>query len=520
MGFFHKTSLETTRTSLETTAVSNAAKPTSTSDYSTDDDFTYSPSPKPHPEASSFLVPHVVMTILAFGLVFPVGMTLAKRSRFVHVSLQVLGFVIAFVGIIFGKLGWSGSDWRTGKVQIVISGKYDLTTKLHQSLGWVCFILLFVQMALGPARVVMDNVKRHGRDAAVSNFGGKRKLVNQAHFYLAWILMILAYTLAVTGVSSLAGTCAWDGVSGCISKLVVGSTLMWYAAFGLLRLLHPRTVKQTRQSEELYASILITGFGIAATALSVVFGDPPFSHACLFLGGGILGICVEASHVFRGKNPVIGTMLLTLGLATAFSTNTDPYAASENDYAAVILLYFGYLLAVSGLCQLVAVSVRPGKVIEIVDSDDEEAMIPPVVLAPQPPPAATPSYESVPRFLHLFFLFLSGALMIGSSSGSPPRWAWLARIDSVGYGEVYLASAMMALAWIVLLGALNTRIHTDVGHVMMERREEEDEIQQPEYARMDDADTLTVQDRVGRASSPGLRSRSTSPNPPIELKNL
>ncbi len=44
--------------------------------------------------------------------------------------------------------------------------------------------------------------------------------------------------------------------------------------------------------------------------------------------------------------------------------------------------------------------------------------------------------------------------MMASLSGSTPRLAWWVRIDSVGYADVYLASAMATVAWIVSLGSV------------------------------------------------------------------
>jgi hypothetical protein len=84
-------------------------------------------------------------------------------------------------------------------------------------------------------------------------------------------------------------------------------------------------------------------------------------------------------------------------------------------------------------------------------------------------------YETVPAFLSLFFIFLAGTLFIGSSSGAPPRWAWLADVDSIGYAEIYIAAAMICMAWVVLVGAIAQRMRKGMNEKMMTRDEEDDD---------------------------------------------
>lgn len=375
----------------------------------------------------------------------------------------------------------------------------------------------------------------------------------------------------------------------------LGSALVWYSAFFLLRLLHPQPSQNADgRSEEFWACIFITITGVAALISSIIAHDPPFSHSLLFVAGGVLGLTVEASKVFRGRNPVPGLIILTLGFAAAFSTNVDPFSAAENDYAAVILLYVGYCLAAGGLFRIVEVAVRkPAAVYASVaeeeddfenasmletgsalggsstnvlgnsastvvasdepDSDLDEDAANPGFTADMDPatsamanigtgangkkpnsrpgsikstsnlvsprasktrrrnkPVPVVRWETVPAFLSLFFIFLAGTLFIGSSSGAPPRWAWLADVDSIGYAEIYVAAAMICMAWVVLVGAIAQRMRNQMSEKMMERQEEdsddEEEIQYQGLGAHDDDDGVVDLQAYGGGGTSSKRA--------------
>ncbi|KAI9021178.1 hypothetical protein DFJ74DRAFT_116189 [Hyaloraphidium curvatum] len=531
----------------------------SASDGDDDDDDT----PTPTPKASPFLIPHAVMSLVAFFVIFPLGMAIARRYRVAHIVFQVVGAIIGIIGVFLGKLGWTGTSWRDGKIQIVISAKYDLSTRLHKGLGWGILTLVVLQSGvLGALKMLIVRWQKTGWSAHIRWYRGLKKVVGEMHKANAWVILGAAYIESAVGVTSLSGTCLWDGVGGCLGHIIAGSALVWYSAFFLLRLLHPQPDRSPNaRSEEFYACLFILGTGIAALISSILTRDPPFSHSLLFVAGGVLGITVEASKVFKGRNPVPGLIILTLGFAAAFSTNVDPFSAAENDYSAVILLYVGYALAAGGLFRIVEVAVRKPPAVIYAEEDEEfgnpgpaQAAAPPMtnvlntgsegaigasssqtineddedsdldedvghpgftadmdpstsamanaglggangtkpnsrpgsvrsqsrLVKPsgrprrrRPPPIVR--WESVPAFLSLFFIFIAGTLFIGSSSGAPPRWAWLADVDSIGYAEIYVAAAMICMAWVVLVGAIAQRMRKQMSEELLEREEEEDE---------------------------------------------
>lgn len=539
--------------------------------------------PAPTPKASPFLIPHAVLTILAFFIIFPLGTAVAKRYRIAHIVMQSLGALLGFIGIGMGKLGWTGTNWREGKIQIVISGKYDLSTRLHKGMGWGIFALVLLQSGvLGLLKLLILRWQKTGWSVHIRWFKQFKKVVVEMHKANGWVILGAAYIESAVGVTSLSGTCLWDGVGGCLGHIIggwsqfcarvgsycshthfphSGSALVWYAAFFLLRLLHPTPgQREDGRSEEFYASILITITGVAALISSIIVRDPPFAHSLLFVAGGVLGLTVEASQVFKGRNPVPGLIILTLGFAAAFSTNVDPFSAAENDYAAVIMLQTGYALALGGLFRIIEVAVRKPAAVYAAEKEEEEdealaemggtsgpsapttnvlgGMSPtgsaqtigdidsdldddahpgftgdmePSVSAlanngigsangtkPNARPGSIRStsrlvsqrgsqvprrrkpipivrWENVPAFLSLFFIFIAGTLFIGSSSGAPPRWAWLADVDSIGYAEIYVSAAMICMAWVVLVGAIAQRMRNQLARERLMTREEEDD---------------------------------------------
>lgn len=188
-----------------------------------------SQSPTPTPKASPFLVPHAVLSILAFFVIFPLGMAIARRYRIAHIAFQVTGAILGLIGVFMGKLGWTGTSWRDGKIQIVISAKYDLSTRLHKGLGWGILTLVILQSGvLGALKMMLVRWQQTGWSIHIRWYKSLKKIVNEMHKANAWVILGAAYIESAVGVTSLSGTCLWDGVGGCLGHIIAG----WLFVFG------------------------------------------------------------------------------------------------------------------------------------------------------------------------------------------------------------------------------------------------------------------------------------------------
>jgi hypothetical protein len=167
------------------------------------------------------------MTILAFFVIFPLGMAISRRYRIAHIAFQATGAFIGLIGIFIGKLGWSGTSWRDGKIQIVISAKYDLSTRIHKGLGWGILTLVVLQSGLlGALKMLIVRWQTTGWSIHIRYYKSMKKIVAEMHKANAWVILGAAYVESAVGVTSLSGTCLWDGVGGCLGHIIAGLSLL------------------------------------------------------------------------------------------------------------------------------------------------------------------------------------------------------------------------------------------------------------------------------------------------------
>ncbi|KAI8385710.1 hypothetical protein BD560DRAFT_481355 [Blakeslea trispora] len=100
------------------------------------------------PAEKGYFYVHVAMMVIAFWILMPIGVMLGIAKSSLHVPVQLLSFCFAMVGFFFAKVyGHSTPHLYAGNS--------------HHTLGWILFLFMIIQMAVGVVRKVANAVGKH-----------------------------------------------------------------------------------------------------------------------------------------------------------------------------------------------------------------------------------------------------------------------------------------------------------------------------------------------------------------------
>ncbi|KAF7722359.1 hypothetical protein EC973_003204 [Apophysomyces ossiformis] len=99
------------------------------------------------PEQKGYFYAHVAFMIAAFWILMPIGVMLGIARSSLHVPTQLLAFGVALFGFFFGQMyGHTTPHLYKGNV--------------HHSMGWILFLFLLAQLAVGIVRKIANAVGR------------------------------------------------------------------------------------------------------------------------------------------------------------------------------------------------------------------------------------------------------------------------------------------------------------------------------------------------------------------------
>ncbi|KAI8332060.1 hypothetical protein BC941DRAFT_437387 [Chlamydoabsidia padenii] len=97
------------------------------------------------PEGKGYFYTHVVFMVLSFWILMPIGVMFGiARSPF-HVPVQIIAFLMALLGYFFGHL-------------YAHSTPHLYAGNSHHKLGWIIFLFLLAQIAVGVVRKIANAV--------------------------------------------------------------------------------------------------------------------------------------------------------------------------------------------------------------------------------------------------------------------------------------------------------------------------------------------------------------------------
>ncbi|KAI2603630.1 hypothetical protein GGR54DRAFT_633685 [Hypoxylon sp. NC1633] len=345
---------------------------------------------------------HIFVQMLAWGVIFPLGMVLGiVKSRW-HVPVQVAGTALAILGYALGHMH---------------GGREFLHSNVHSKFASPISLALFAQILMG------IYLKLH----LEKGINGKiRRFVKIGHGVVGKALPVLAWTQMLFGGITTLGFCQGEHVGQCLAHFIMGSAFIAYGILlTLLLLVGQLWLKRTGRSQEFFDSAVIAAWGMVNTFTEHRWGTAWVKNDWQHTTMGIVWWCAGLAGVWLSRdrdgrpqrNFIPGFVILITGWAMSAHPQELMISAETHKM-------FGYTLMAAGLTRIIEVSFvlrdRPG-----VSDDGRE----------------TNSFQYVPVFL----LYASGFLFMGATEEQ------MSLVASSGMDHVAYILILYSLAFLLFL---------------------------------------------------------------------
>lgn len=185
---------------------------------------------------------HILIMVLSYGIIFPVGLVLGLTRNRWHVSFQTLGGLLALLGFTLGHMH---------------KGRQFEAHNIHATFGNWLLLMTVSQVVIG------IYLKLHLTKGFLASV---RKLIIRIHYTLAIIIPISSWVQFGFGAIVMQGFCHADHLGQCLAHGIMGSSFIAYG-YILAIMLHfgDAYLRNSNRSQEFYDSTIITLWGIVNT---------------------------------------------------------------------------------------------------------------------------------------------------------------------------------------------------------------------------------------------------------------
>lgn len=314
---------------------------------------------------------HILIQILAWGIIFPTGMVLGIVHSRLHVPVQIVGTVFAIMGYFLGHA-------HKGR---------QFASNVHASFATWLMLGLIVQVGLGI--YLRLHIER--------GFLGKiRKVLVTTHGVMGKTLPVAAWVQMLFGGIVSMGFCRGDHTGQCAAHFIMGSSFVGYGIILTILLLVGQVwLKRTGRSQEFFDSLIIAAWGCVNTFTEHRWGGPwvqnDLQHTAMgviWWCAGLVGIWLSRDRAGRPKRNFIPGMVIFL---TGWGMSGHP---QHLPLSTMVHTVFGYTLMAAGLTRIIEISFILRDKNTVNDNEDEQN-----------------SFQFIPPFL----LYASGFLFMGAT---------------------------------------------------------------------------------------------------------
>ncbi|KAL9029792.1 MAG: hypothetical protein Q9196_002011 [Gyalolechia fulgens] len=358
---------------------------------------------------------HILIQILAFGLIFPTGMVLGiTRSRW-HVPVQTLGAILAIVGYFLGHA----------------HGGRQFAPNIHASFATVLMLLLSVQVVLG---IYLKLHLEKGFHARV------RRYFVLSHGTLGKVMPVVSWVQMLFGGITALGFCREDHLGQCLAHFIMGSAFIGYGiVLTILLLVGQLWLRRTGRSQEFFDSLLIAAWGCVNTFTEHRWGGPwvkndlqHTSMGIVWWCAGLLGVWLSRKRDGRPKRNLIPAMVI---LITGWAMSAHPQSSKLSTHVHSV---FGYTLMAAGAARVVEIAF----ILRDKGSVDEEGKGDEASSWQYLTPFASPSW--------LLLLYASGFLFMGATEEQMALLSG-AHVSHVSYILILYSVAFLLFLFVLTL---------------------------------------------------------------------
>lgn len=277
---------------------------------------------------------HIFVQMLAYGVIFPIGMVMGMTKSRWHVPTQIVGSCLALMGFFLGHAH---------------GGRQFNGANVHSGFANILQLLLIGQIVLG---LYLKGHWERGINGSI------RKLIRPFHSVIGKAMPVLAWVQMVFGGITTLGFCQGDHLGQCLAHFIMGSAFVGYAIMlSILLVVGQLWLRRTGRSQEFFDSAVIAAWGCVNTFTEHRWGTAWVRNDWQHTTMGIIWWCAGLAGMWlsrdRDGNPkrnfVPGLVILMTGWA--MSAHPQELMVSAMTHAT-----FGKTLMAAGATRIIEIA--------------------------------------------------------------------------------------------------------------------------------------------------------------------
>ncbi|KAM5356500.1 hypothetical protein ACJ41O_003146 [Fusarium nematophilum] len=277
---------------------------------------------------------HIFVQMLAYGVIFPIGMVLGMTRNRWHVPTQAVGTVLAILGFILGHAH---------------KGRQFIPNHVHGKFAHILQLLLAAQVFIGVYLKLHWEKGIHGKI---------RKFIRPCHSVIGKAMPVLSWTQMIFGGITTLGFCQDSHLGQCAAHFIMGGAFIGYGIVLTILLLVGQLWTRSRgRSQEFYDSAVIAAWGCVNTFTEHRWGTDWVKNDWQHTTMGVIWWCAGLAGVWlsrdRDGNPKRNFIPGFVILITGWGMSAHP---QELMVSAATHTMFGYTLMGVGITRIIEIS--------------------------------------------------------------------------------------------------------------------------------------------------------------------
>ncbi|KJZ77706.1 hypothetical protein HIM_02883 [Hirsutella minnesotensis 3608] len=347
---------------------------------------------------------HIFVQMLAYGVIFPIGMVFGLTKSRWHVPTQVVGSAFALLGFFLGH-AHGGREFIGGNV--------------HSTFASILQFLLIAQIVLG---LYLKGHWERGVNGRI------RKLIRPCHSIIGKAMPLLAWVQMIFGGITTLGFCQGDHLGQCAAHFIMGGAFIAYGVILTIVLFVGQVwMRRTGRSQEFFDSAVIAAWGCVNTFTEHHWGTAWVRNDWQHTTMGIIWWCAGLAGMFlsrdRDGNPKRNFVPSFVIFVTGWAMSAHP---QHSMVSGMTHSTFGKTLMAAGLTRVIEIAF----VLKDKQSLDDHGR----------------TWNSF-QYLPVFLLYAAGFLFMGATEEQ------MALIESSDMDGVSYILILFSLAFLVFLFA-------------------------------------------------------------------
>ncbi|KPI42466.1 Protein YTP1 [Cyphellophora attinorum] len=292
----------------------------------------------------SILWLHILLMILAFGILYPLGMVLGITHSRWHVPLQILATLIAIPAYFMGHMH---------------KGRQFRKPHIHASFANSLVLMTIVQVGIGVGLKLHLEAKQGWLGKVFGSKSGKtgRRIVVVVHSWIGKLMPVVAWTQMLFGGIVALGFCRGEHTGQCLAHFIMGSAFVGYGIVMTLMLLVGQAwLRRVGRSQEFFDSIVIAAWGCVNTFTEHRWGGPwvkndlqHTSMGIVWWCAGLLGVWLSRSRRGAPRRNILPGIVIIM---TGWGMSAHP---QELELSTMVHRMFGYTLMAAGATRIIEI---------------------------------------------------------------------------------------------------------------------------------------------------------------------